>query len=68
MEGVSIADYEVSRIKFSDDGDSADVWVHISWYRADETDVHDATVREHWVDAGSTWDRAEVTVEQGEMP
>ena len=68
MEGVSIADYEVDRIQFAEDGESADVWVRISWYRANEVDVHDAQICEHWVNGRTTWNRTEVTVEHGEMP
>jgi hypothetical protein len=68
MEGVSIADYETNRIEFSEEGDAADVWVSISWFRADDPELHDAVIREHWVESGSTWNRTEVTVEHGEMP
>jgi hypothetical protein len=68
MEGVSIADYEVTRILFGEDGESADVWVRISWYRANEVDVRDALICEHWVEGRTTWNRTAVTVEHGEMP
>jgi hypothetical protein len=68
MDGVSIADYEVSRIQLADDSDSADVWVRLSWYRADEMLVHEATIREHWVSAGATWNRVDLAVERGELP
>jgi hypothetical protein len=68
MEGVSIADYEVVRIQFSEDGESADVWVKISWYRANEVDLRDALICEHWVSGRTTWHRTEVAVERGEMP
>ncbi len=68
MEGVSIADSETTRIEFSEEGDAADVWVRISWFRADDPELHDAVIREHWVEGGSTWNRTAVTVERGEMP
>jgi hypothetical protein len=68
MRDVSIADYEVFRIRFADDGESALVWVNMSWYREDEMIVHEATLCERWIESGSTWVRTEVTVERGEMP
>jgi len=68
MDGVSMADYEVMRLQLADDSESADVWVRLAWYRADEMDVHEAVVREHWISAGSTWNRVEVTVERGDLP
>jgi hypothetical protein len=68
MEGVAIADYEVQRLQIADDSESAKVWVSFSWYREDEMIVHEAYVREEWVDAGGTWCRGEVVVERGELP
>lgn len=68
MDGVSIADYEVQRLQIADDGDSAKVWVSFSWYRENEMIVHEAHVREEWLDTGGGWCRGEVVVERGELP
>ena len=68
MREVTVADVEVSRIEFNEENDSAEVWVHVSWFRASDPELHDAVIREHWVSGGSSWNRTEVTVERGEMP
>lgn len=68
MDGVSIADYEVRRVQIADDGDSAKVWVHFSWFRPDEMVVHEAQVVEEWTDTGGGWCRGEIVVERGELP
>jgi|GEM_PF-2304694 len=68
MDGVAIADYEIRRVQIADDGDSAKVWVHFSWYRPDEMVVHEAQVVEEWFDAGGAWCRGQVVVERGELP
>jgi hypothetical protein len=68
MEGVSMADYEVNRLQIADDKSSAEVWVSLSWYRNNEMVVHEAVVRETWVEEGSTWVRTEIAVERGELP
>lgn len=68
MEGVAIADYEVQRVQIAENGDSAAVWVSFSWYRQDEMIVHEAYVREEWLDVDGSWCRGEIVVERGELP
>jgi len=68
MDGVSMADYEVSRVVIAEDSQSARVWVRLAWFRASEMELREAVVREEWLRDGSNWLRTEFEVERGELP
>ena len=64
---VRVADYEVAGMRLSKGQEDAEMYVKIAWYRVDEGDLHQTTVRQKWHDFKGAWKLVEETRIDGDV-
>ena len=64
---VRVADYEVAGMRLSKGQEDAEMYVKIAWYRVDEGDLHQTTVRQKWHDFKGAWKLTEESRIDGEI-
>jgi hypothetical protein len=64
---VRVADYEVAGMRLAKDNEDAEMIVKIAWYRVDEGDLRQTTVRQKWHDFKGSWKLTEETRIDGDI-
>ena len=52
---VRVVDYEVAGMKMNKDESEADVFVKVAWFRVDEGDLRNTTLKQKWHDYHTDW-------------
>lgn len=64
---VRVADYEVAGMRLMKGEDDAEMIVKIAWYKVDEGDLRQTTVRQKWHDFKGSWKLTEETRIDGDV-
>jgi hypothetical protein len=64
---VRVADYEVAGMRLAKGDEDAEMIVKIAWYRVDEGDLRQTTVRQKWHDFKGAWKLTEETRVDGDI-
>lgn len=64
---VRVADYEVAGMRLAKGDEDAEMIVKIAWYRVDEGDLRQTTVRQKWHDFKGAWKLTEETRIDGDV-
>jgi hypothetical protein len=64
---VRVADYEVAGMRMAKDHEDAEMIVKIAWYRVDEGDLRQTTLRQKWHDFKGSWKLTEETRVDGDI-
>lgn len=64
---IRVADYELGGIKLAKNEEEADVWVKVAWYRVDEGDLHQTTLKQKWKDVKGAWLLVEESRSDGDL-
>lgn len=64
---VRVADYEMAGMRMAKGGSDAEMIVRIAWYRVDEGDLRQTTVRQKWHDFKGSWKLTEETRIDGDI-
>lgn len=64
---VRVADYEVAGMRMAKGEEDAEMIVKIAWYRVDEGDLHQTTLRQKWHDFKGSWRLTEETRIDGDV-
>ncbi len=52
---VRVVDYEVAGMKMNEDKSDAEVFVRVAWFRIDEGDLRNTTLKQKWHDYHTDW-------------
>lgn len=64
---VRVADYEVAGMRLAKGEEDAEMVVKIAWYRVDEGDLHQTTLRQKWHDFKGAWKLTEESRIDGDI-
>jgi hypothetical protein len=64
---VRVADYEVAGMRLAKGEEDAEMIVKIAWYRVDEGDLRQTTLRQKWHDFKGSWKLTEETRIDGDV-
>lgn len=63
---IRVADYELAGARVKENEQEAETFVHVSWYRVDQGDLHQTTLRQSWRSFKGDWKLVEETRKDGD--